>query len=125
MKATLVVTMLLLFPAFAFAHTSAAELNNQCDALKAKGQEVYSIDRNSNLAMCIGYMNAVLDSFQNNDEIQILKDFIIGDMIQSFQRYAPQHYAELASRAIVNAMIADGFLKRRSKEGPIAFACGK
>ena len=98
----------------AFAHTSAAELSYNCDSLKATGSEVYSVDRNSKLGFCVGYMNAVFDSIETNPELEVTKNFIVGDMIQCFQRFAPQHHADAADGAIVSALISEGFLKRRT-----------
>jgi hypothetical protein len=109
------ITMLLLAVG-AFGRTSAAQLNQDCNALNAKGPDVYSVDRNSQLGSCLGYMNAVLDTLENDGDIEVIKDFIVGDMITSFQRYAPQHHAEEARKAIVNAMIADGYLRQKSRD---------
>lgn len=115
MKCILTLTLILLFACTAFARTSAAQLNQDCNALKAKGNEVNSIDRNSNLGFCLGYVTSVLDSLEQNPDIEAAKDFLVGDAIESFLRYAPQHYAEAAHAAIVNALIADGFLRHRAK----------
>jgi hypothetical protein len=111
----LVLAVMFLFAESAFAHTSAAGLNQTCSSLDAKGKDVYSIDRNSDLGFCIGYMNAIFDSIENNSDLVVVKDFIVADVISSFRRYAPQHYAEAADTAVVNALIADGFLRHRPK----------
>jgi hypothetical protein len=116
MKNTMILVVVLLFVEAAFGRTSAAELSLDCDALKAKGSAVYSIDRNSTLGFCLGYLNAVFDSLADNPDIEVMKDFIVGNKIEPFQRYAPQHHAEPADRAIVNALIADGILKRSRKQ---------
>jgi hypothetical protein len=60
-------------------------------------------------------VKAVLDSIENNEDFEVTKHFIVGDIIQPFQRYASLHYAESADAAILNAMIADGYLKRRPR----------
>lgn len=111
-----VLIAVLLLAIGAFGRTSAAELSSDCDALKAKGSAIYSVDRNSSLGVCLGYLNAVFDSLADNPDIEVMKDFIVGDMIEPFQRYAPQHHAEPADRAIVNALIADGILRRKIRD---------
>ena len=100
----------------AFGRTGTADLKEACDALKAKGSDVYSVNRNSKLGFCTGYMAGLSDSFQDNHDIEIIKDFTFVDMIESFQRYAPYHQAEPADIAIVNALIADGILRRKMRD---------
>jgi hypothetical protein len=112
----LITVLLLSVAAFGATSTSAAQLNEWCKALHATGADANSPDRNSNLGMCLGYMNAVVDSFENDGDIEVIKDFIVADMIRSFEHYAPQRYAESAKKAIVNAMIADGYLRQKARD---------
>ena len=117
-KSVLLITAFLLLSVGAFGgtSTSAAQLNEWCKALHVTGSDANSPDRNSNLGTCLGYMSAVLDSFENGGDVEVMKDFIVGDMIRSFEHYAPQHYAEPAREAIVNALIADGYLRQKSRD---------
>lgn len=116
MSRFMVLITMLLLAVSAFGSTSAALVNENCKALHATGADANSPDRNSNLGMCLGYMNAVLDSIENDGDIEVIKDFIVADMIRSFEHYAPQHYAESAKKAIVNAMIADGYLRQKARD---------
>ena len=116
MKNITILVVVFLFVEAAFGRTSVADLKESCDALKAKGSDAYSIDRNSKLGFCVGYMKAVSDSFEDNHDLEIMKDLGVMDMIESFQRYVPQHHAEPADRAIVNALISDGILKRKMRD---------
>ena len=55
--------VLVMLSSSAFAANSAAELAQNCDSLDAMGADVYSVDRNSKMGFCLGYLNAVMDSF--------------------------------------------------------------
>lgn len=112
MKYALLFLMTIICTGIAFGK-SAAELAQMCDSLDAKGAEIAGVERNSDLGYCLGYLNAVFDYIPDSTDLQVIKDFALGDTLISFRHYAKAHYAEPAKDAIVNAMIKDGYIKRK------------
>lgn len=96
----------------AFAHMSAGELSANCDAITAERSKAWDTDRTSRAGICAGYLNAVFDFIDSNPDIEILRDLDIADMMQCFQRYAPKHRPEPAEKAVVNALIGEGYVRR-------------
>src|ERR1700751_1323415 len=94
-------------PAHAAATASGLEL--QC-----RMQQIRGFERSiSETVWCYGYMSAVLDSVETDSSLVIVKKYTLGDAVDSLLRYVPQHNgAEPARKAIVNALIHDGYLKR-------------
>lgn len=98
----------------AFAHMSAGELSQNCNAITTKRSDVWDTERTSKGGICIGYLNAVFDFIDNSHDFDVLRDFSVADMMDCFQRYAPRHNDENADKAVVNALIVERYLKRRA-----------
>lgn len=113
-RTTAILFSLILFAPVAFAHTSAGELSQDCDAITAKRSDVWNVDRTSKAGLCLGYLNAVIDFIDSNPELEVLRDFNPGAMMECFQRYAPRHNGEPADKAVVSALIGEGYLKRHA-----------
>jgi hypothetical protein len=69
-------------------------------------------ERTTKGGVCAGYLNAVFDFIDSNPDLEIMRDFNVADMMQCFQRYAPKHNREPADKAVVNALVGEGYVKR-------------
>jgi hypothetical protein len=91
---------------------SAGELSLNCDAVTAERSYVWDSERTTKGGVCAGYLNAVFDFIDSNPDLEIMRDFNVADMMQCFQRYAPKHNREPADKAVVNALVGEGYVKR-------------
>jgi hypothetical protein len=111
---TVILFSLLILAVPAFAHTNAGELSQNCDAITAKRSDVWDVDRTTKGGFCAGYLNAVFDFVDSSPDFEVLRDIDVAAMMECLQRYAPKHSSEPADKAVVNALIGEGYLKRRA-----------
>ena len=112
-RTSIILFFFVVFSVPAFAHMSAGELSLDCDAITTKRSEVWDVDRTSKSGLCLGYLNAVFDFIDSDTQFEVTRDFNVAAMMECFQRYAPKHNGDPADKAVVSALIGDGYIKRR------------
>jgi hypothetical protein len=91
----------------------AGELSGNCNAVTLEHSSVWGPERSGKSGICLGYLNAVRDLIEDNPDLEVVRDFNVSSMMDCLQRYAPRHDNERADKAVVNALIGEGYLKRR------------
>jgi hypothetical protein len=103
-------------PARADSMRTAGALDEECKIPVVSGE---------NLSMCEGYVMAVMDSLDDysldGDSLTVVKPFYVGQAMRALHRYLPLHaaYSEPANKAIIEALIEDGYVQRTPGYHPL------